>query len=277
MISLSRVSTAAVGILLALAPLERAFAADWLDDTFLRGSFVNAPVRWDGVNFGVTLGVMNMNTDFSHATSPLVGQILTDSTVESEAAPSQWVVLGNSGSNGRSYGAFLGYSTQWDQAVIGFDLGYNKTSGVETSSSGSIERVVATSDDTAHDVTITASSSIKLVDYATMRFRAGYAFGQFMPYVVIGGAVGRFNYSNSVNLVDVQTDSGGGISVFSPPTVTEAKDNAIVAGFVGGLGMDVALAPNIFLRGEWEFVGFGKVGGISTSINTGRVGLGMRF
>jgi opacity protein-like surface antigen len=276
MISLSRVSTAAVGIWLAFAPLERAAAADWPGESFLRGSFVGGPVRWDGVNFGAQIGVMNMNTDFSHATSPLVGQILTNSTIEDEAAPSQWVALANSGSNSRSYGAFLGYAVQWDQVVLGLDLGYNKMSSLETSSSGTIERVVATSDNVAHDVTITATSSIKLIDYAAMRFRAGYAVGQFMPYAVIGGAVGRFNYSNSATVTDAQT--AGGVTVtFGPVTQTDAKDNAFVAGFLGGLGMDVALAPNMFLRAEWEFVGFAKVSGISTGINTGRVGLGVRF
>ena len=41
------------------------------------------------------------------------------------------------------------------------------------------------------------SSSIKLIDYGTFRGRAGYAFGQFLPYAVLGGAVGRFNYTNT--------------------------------------------------------------------------------
>ena len=41
--------------------------------------------------------------------------------------------------------------------------------------------------------------------------------------------------------------------------------------------MDVALLPNVFLRGEWEYVGFAQVNGIRSSINTGRVGIGMRF
>jgi opacity protein-like surface antigen len=186
--------------------------------------------------------------------------------------------LPNSGTTGTSYGAFLGYNYQWDQVVVGFDVGYTRTSGVETSSVGSIERVVATSDGTAHDVTITAASSIKLIDYATARVRFGYAFGQFMPYAVLGGAVGRFNYANTATVTDVQTPSGGGpTATFGPVTDSDAKNNAYVGGFVAGLGMDVALAPNVFLRGEWEFVGFAKVGGISTGINTGRVGIGVRF
>ena len=41
--------------------------------------------------------------------------------------------------------------------------------------------------------------------------------------------------------------------------------------------MDVAILPNVFLRGEWEYVGFAQVGGIRTNINTGRVGIGVKF
>ena len=41
------------------------------------------------------------------------------------------------------------------------------------------------------------SSSLKLTDYATFRGRAGYAFGQFLPYAFVGAAVGRMNYSTT--------------------------------------------------------------------------------
>jgi opacity protein-like surface antigen len=281
MISSSRVSIVRAGAaaiwLLAAACLDRAAAADWPDDSFLRGTLAPPSVRWDGINFGGQIGAMNMNVDFSHAISPLVSRVLTNSTVQAEDAPSEWVALQNGSTNGTSYGAFIGYNMQWDQVVIGFDAAYNATSKPSTSSAGSIERVVSTSDGTAHDILINASSQIQLVDYATMRFRAGYAFGQFLPYAVIGGAVGRFNYSNYMKLTDRQTDSNNNVSNYLPPAQTDAKDNAFVGGFVAGLGVDVAIAPNMFLRAEWEYVGFAKVSGISTGINTGRVGLGVRF
>ena len=52
---------------------------------------------------------------------------------------------------------------------------------------------------------------------------------------------------------------------YGPITENNDKDNAIVGGFTVGLGMDVAILPNVFLRGEWEFVGFAQVNGIRTS------------
>ena len=46
----------------------------------------------------------------------------------------------------------------------------------------------------------TVTSQMKLIDYGTLRGRAGYAFGQFLPYAFFGGAVGRFNYSTSTTV-----------------------------------------------------------------------------
>lgn len=263
-------------VALAALPQGRAQAADWLDDT-LRGSLTpSATVRWEGLNLGVHAGLTSMDTDFGGSTSQQVAYILRNSTLESEASPSSWAALPHNITNGKSYGAFLGYSYQWDQLVLGFDGAYNRLSAAEAQASDSMTRVVTTSDSVQHTVTISAASSMKIVDYATMRMRAGYAFGQFLPYAFVGGAVGRVNYTNTSTVRDSQLDAGV-TTVFGPVTQTDSKNNAIVGGFTAGLGMDVALLPNVFLRGEWEYVGFAQVNGIRSSINTGRVGIGMRF
>jgi outer membrane immunogenic protein len=265
------------GALLLAWPQGHAHAADWLDDT-LRGTFNPGPaVRWDGVHLGGSIGVMNMRSDLSRGLGPLTSRMLTNSTVLVEAHPDEWNVLQNQTTNGRSYGGFVGYNFQWDSLVLGIDGGYNKTSMPATSSSGSLNRVVATSDSTAHNITITGTASTKLIDYATLRLRTGYAFGQFMPYAILGGAVGRFDYSSTASLTDSQTQGGGAPSVYTAGPISESKNNAIIGGFVAGLGMDIALTPNVFLRGEYEFVGFAKVNGVNNSLSTGRVGLGVRF
>lgn len=273
----SRDSAAGALLLLLLTPVA-AGAAD-VSDYVLRGGFSNSTVRWDGVNFGVQFGVANMDADFTKASSEMVASMLRESTLESEASPSQWNVLSSRVTNGQTYGAFLGYSMQWDQLVLGFDLAYNIPSNLSTEDGPtSLRRITSTSDGTANDVTITSQASIKLVDYATFRMRAGYAFGQFMPYGFVGGAVGRFNYTNSASVSVIQTPEGGVAGApYVPTPESDDKDNAFVGGFTAGLGLDVALMPNVFLRGEWEYVGFAAVSGIRTTLNTGRVGIGVRF
>ena len=274
----SRAGLAALALILMVP--AGAVAADMPD--LLRGSYSPSYTRWDGFNFGVQAGLNNMNTDFSNAGESLVANILRNSTLEDQAVPSSWNVLSRDTGNGRSYGAFLGYNYQWDQLVIGVDLAYNYTGSLQTSNGPTtIERVVTTTDHTAHDIAITTQSSINLIDYETARLRAGYAFGQFLPYGMVGAAVGRFNYATNVTLIDVQTLTS--VSPIPPPTTfgpvseSEGKNNAFVGGFTTGLGLDVAVLPNVFLRAEWEFLVFGQVEGIRTAINTGRVGIGVKF
>lgn len=140
--------------------------------------------------------------------------------------------------NGPVFGAFLGHNIQWDQLVVGFDVAYKYPSVLDGS---------------------TDSTQFKLVDYATLRRRAGYAIGQFLPYAVLGIAVGRFNYGELVQ----GTFTG--------------KDNAFDAGFVAGLGIDWGITPSVFLRAEWEYIGFATLNGINSQINTGQLGIGLRF
>jgi opacity protein-like surface antigen len=266
----------AATMLLAVTAVP-AVAADWLDDT-LRGSYSsNAPTRWDGIHFGATMGLSSMNTDFGSSTRQQIAYTLRNTALESQFSPSTWTTLPSNTTNSRQFGGFIGYNMQWQELVLGVDAGYIKPSSFNASASDAMSRVVTLADGTADGTTIAARASIKLVDYATVRARAGYAFGQFLPYAVLGVAVGRFNYSVSTDVTVVQTPSGGVPSTFVFPTVTQSRDGAFSAGPVFGLGMDVAILPNMFLRAEWEYAAFAPVSGIRTGVNTGRVGVGVRF
>jgi outer membrane immunogenic protein len=268
----------AVCALLAAACVP-ASAADLLDDSWLRGTLGGGPVRWDGVVMGGQIAYSTMNSDFGNSTSSQIAFLLRNSTLENEAAPSSWTTLPRSATNARSFGVFLGYNAQWDDLVLGADAAYNKVTHAQTSAADSIHRIVTTSDHVSHDVTIAASSSLKLTDYAAARLRAGYAFGQFLPYAMVGVAVGRFDYSNTSTVTDTQTDPGPPIVVtpFGPVTTSDSQQNKFGYGYVYGLGMDVAVTPNIFVRGEWEYIAFNKVGDIRSSLNSARVGVGLRF
>jgi outer membrane immunogenic protein len=269
-------------LLTAAVVCDHARAADMSDDDILRGSFFADPspgyVRWDGLQAGATVGYTNFNADFGNATSDLVAYILRSSTLESEAAPSGWTTLPKGTTNSPQFGAFIGYNFQWSDVVVGFDLGYNRPASLEASASDSISRYVTTSDSVTHNVNVSSSASLKLIDYATFRTRAGYAFGQFLPYAMIGAAVGRFNYSTNATVTDYQTPAP------PPPSpnpgsqsASDSKNNVFAAGFVAGLGLDIAILPNAFVRAEWEYVAFAPVSGIRTWLNTGRVGAGVRF
>ena len=128
-------------------------------------------------------------------------------------------------------------------------------------------------------MTIAAQSSFKLVDYAALRARAGYAFGQFLPYAAVGVAVGRFNYHTTVTVTDNQTLlplPGTFLGTFQQ-SASAGQNNAFVAGFAAALGVDWALTPSVFLRGEWEFVAFAPVNQTRSNVQVGQLGVGVRF
>lgn len=266
---------ALVTVLLA-ASTATAHAADLTDMSWLRGTLEYTPTyaRWDGLQLGAQIGVSNLNSDFANADSSQVAYILRNTTLENQFSPSSWTTLPKGTTNGGQFGGFIGYNIQWDHLVLGGDITYDSMRSLQGSSSDSIDRIVNTTDGVQHDVLIQSSASLKLVDYATFRGRAGYAFGQFLPYAVLGLAVGRFDYSSSATVTDRMTGAQTGTFQQS---ATDARDNVFAAGFVTGLGLDVALLPNVFLRGEWEYAVFAPVNGIRSWLNTGRVGLGVRF
>lgn len=269
--------------MLAMAPVERAAAADWPGSApVLRGSVSPGFARWDGWQAGIQAGFGNMNTDFGNSTTPLVAFALRNTLLEAEASPSTWTTLPSNTTNGWVFGGFIGYNWQWSELVVGWDLGYKHPSNLNSSTGNSLSRRFDTSDSVRHDVTIDAQSSFKLVDYATLRARAGYAFGEFLPYAVVGAAVGRFNYQTTVSVTDVMTNlvppvpTVGDLGTFIQ-SASAGQTNTFAAGIAAGLGVDWALTPGMFLRAEWEYVLFAPVNGTRANTNTGSIGVGARF
>jgi opacity protein-like surface antigen len=235
-------------------------------------------MRWDGWQVGVEAGWGTMRNEFGNSTSPLVAFILRNTIQEAEFAPSGWATLPPNTTNNGVFGGYIGYNMQWDQLVLGVDLGY-KYANLTTGAVDSIARQFVTSDNFTNTVSIDAKATNKLVDYATLRARAGYAWGNFLPYAVIGIAAGRFNYGTTVTVHSTGTPNPPppGVAFDITQTAGNGKDNAIVGGVAGGLGLDWAMTPGFYLRAEWEYVAFAPVGGSRANINTGKVGAGARF
>jgi outer membrane immunogenic protein len=269
----ARLVTAAV---LTLARAGAALAADF-PGTFNVFTPAATSIRWDGYVGGAQVGTSNLNADFGTAAGSLVSYILRNTTLENEFAPSGWTTLSKTTTNSRQYGFFIGYNTQWECLVLGFDAAYNRPQSLYASSTDTISRIVTTSDNVQHVVTISATSSLKLNDYATGRLRAGYAVGQLLPYAAIGIAVGRFDYATGATVTDFWTPSGGATVQFGPATQTDGKNGAFSAGVAVAGGVDAAILPNMFVRAEWEYITFAPLNGVRSQLNTGRVGLGLRF
>jgi opacity protein-like surface antigen len=154
------------------------------------------------------------------------------------------------------------------------------------SSGDTISRVVVTSDGYSNDVTVSGTGSIRLIDYGTIRARAGWANENILPYGFVGVAVGRADVMRSASVTIFGTDADP--ACVGPPDVckpnfafaqsqSEAKFRAIGYGWTVGGGIDWSPIPYIFVRGEYEFVGFPSFRDVRLNLHTVRAAVGVKF
>jgi opacity protein-like surface antigen len=255
-----------------------AHAAD-VAESFLRGAFAPpsevefkpSAVNWEGPYVGVDIGRSFLDSDMSDSASEMIEKMLRNTTVENEGNISSWPSLDGSAS-GNTWGGFVGYN--WQQLsgiVLGLEGAYHMASDdLEAFASDRLSRVVPVGGG-SDGVTLTTNGRFAIKDYATIRGRVGYVLGQFLPYASLGVSIARVSYRTHARVDVVE---GGQNFTFKGTT---EKDDAVAYGANLALGADVILLPNLFLRGEWEYIAFAKVDGIRSQVNTFRVGLGLKF
>ena len=265
---------------------SQAFAADL--DWPLRGPerpIVTVP-QWGGVYFGGQAGYSSGGTSFGGGVNDLAAEVVRNTFLESIVANLD--TLGKVNSNGANFGGFVGYNTYWEGAILGVEANYSRMS-LNMANSDSIPPLLISNDSGApaghhfvYGVSLTGTESLRITDLATFRARGGWSAGRFMPYGFIGAAVARADVSRSATVAWDRTDfpddplvapippaSGGG-------TKADVKNGGFYFGYAAGLGMDVLLMPNVFVRGEWEYVGL-PIQSMQVNINTFRAAVGVIF
>ena len=259
---------------IGMAPQAR--AAD-LSEMFLRGSstVISVPggVTWEGFYLGGQAGATVAGADFSAATKSLLQFMLRNTAIESEAPVSNWQLLGKSDTSTTHFGGFMGYNWQWDAAVIGVEGHYNRTD-FNLSSTDAMRRVFSVSTG-ANDIQANGTASVHMTDYGSVRARGGWAVGNFMPYATVGLAVGRADVTRSVTLTS--RDPTNSAIILFQDTASESKAGALAYGYSAGVGLDMALMQNVFVRAEYEYVKFGWFNDINLHIHSARVGAGVKF
>jgi outer membrane immunogenic protein len=271
---------AALGLIGLLSP---AFAADYELPT-LRGSEMFVPASptyfsWEGFYAGGQLSYSSVQSDFSGATQPLVAYSLRVTTILDQMAPDQWPVLGSRATGAAGFGGFMGYNAQWDNAIIGLELNYTHSSlNAAPASSPLARRQVVNG--LIDDVTLDASGSLHVTDFATTRARLGWAIGNFLPYATLGLAFGRADESVSTNVTVVESDPKTNpatvVGTFFFPNA-QSKNGAYLYGYSGGLGLDFALTQNIFARAEYEYIQWQRLWQIESGIHNFRAAVGVKF
>lgn len=285
--------------LLAALVSSSAYGADYTTpiyrpDFSLRGSespVIASPTypRWEGFYFGGQAGRVFANVDFGNADSSLINYILADTELQSTV--SSFTTLPKGSTAGQSYGGFVGYNFQTEDVVLGAELNYSHMAlGIGASDTlGPVLIPGANLPDGStvlYSITVNSAASVSIHDILTARARAGWVYDRFMPYAFGGLAVGRFDTYRFATLAGSTKTT---TSTSTPPVITtgalilprdpqtETQSGLLAYGFTAGLGVDVGLLPNLFLRAEWEFVQFPNVSDFRISTNTARVGLGLKF
>jgi opacity protein-like surface antigen len=127
---------------------------------------------------------------------------------------------------------------------------------------------------------MTQAAAMQISDYGSVRARAGYAMGSFLPYMFGGLAMGQANIQRSVGVGMYYKYVGSQIPALPDigPTVGSVSDNLkshFLFGYSAGLGIDMMLVQNLFLRAEWDYLRFTSP--VDVSVNTVRAGLGYKF
>jgi opacity protein-like surface antigen len=249
-------------------------------DRFIPGS----PTYWNWAGFyiGGQFGMSSSNFDPSGATASLVGYLLRHTTIEQEAQVSQWPQLPRTSATGTNYGGFAGYNAQWEDVILGFELAYNFGSNMSSRSSDGIRRLFSASDGYLYDVQVDSRASMVFKDFGTLKARAGYVMGRFLPYAQVGAAVARADLYRDVRVRLRGTDSDPLNPPVLPPvglnaSASDGKKDAFIYGITAGLGVDIGITESIFVRAEYEFIHFFPVQSMSVNINTGRIGVGVKF
>jgi len=267
-----------------------AWAADYETDfPTLRGStpYIPAPPRhmnWSGFYGGGQVGYGASLMDFSKSASRITAFDPNNTFTAPFGSVSTWVSLSTDNARAPTYGGFVGYNWQFDDLILGFEANYNHSTLLGSATATRCYDAVATNcsaaitlgDGNAYNAVVTANAAMRISDYGTARLRAGWVNDNWLPYAMVGLAVGRVEVSRYATATGTPVNPPG---TGTPFTRTEGTINSpmLAWGYSAGLGVDFLLFPNVFVRAEYEYVSFFLVSDVRAQVHNGRLGMGVKF
>ncbi|WP_168166046.1 outer membrane protein [Bosea sp. PAMC 26642] len=186
--------------------------------------------------------------------------------------------------SGATYFGFGGYNFAFGDVILGFEADYTRSEH-RYAIKDFIARQFQTSDGDINNFSLATNQGATLQDYATARLRMGWAYGRIMPFATVGGAVGRFDTTSTIDatyrFTRINPITGvvqnNVVAAGYPLTVGNSKTNVYGFGLALGGGIDMALTDNLFVRAEYQLIRFADVEGTTTTVNTARVAAGLKF
>lgn len=157
--------------------------------------------------------------------------------------------FGSNAANATSWvgGGHAGYNWQQGTLVFGFETDFQGTH-LNSSALGGLTHNPPIVPPLAGDF----ASTTALIDYyGTFRGRLGFTTGQWLFFGTAGAAYGNVDLSSTFSTVGLQT-----FSQTSEPRI----------GWVGGVGLQYLLRPNVMLNFGYQYVDLGKISVASSMI-----------
>ena len=282
--------------LLMLVPPSGAFAADLSGDfDALRGTqpvgYSHYP-RWSGFYVGGQIGEEFDGADFTNIGLSEIQTISGLSAGFNGIPLTNFPRLGSLNTRAPSYGGFLGYNFQFEQAVVGVELNWTNTTFNASISDVESHEYFQTANSVTYDTnyTVTTAASAKVNNYAAARGRFGWVFGNFLPYGFGGITIAQISAAKFVNVTYCGQESPYDCTNPPPPsnppppapiggswTMADQVTGKWYFGYTAGFGLDYAVTQNIFLRGELEYVQYTAPFNIKLNATSARVGAGLKF
>lgn len=257
-------------------------------DYHFPGSYDPPPVEqpsdfnWGGLYGGIFASYTDAKMDTQNVATGLAADAYRACTCLGLATDIAY--LPNNFSDQRpGYGGFAGANWVWDDVVLGLEAeysGFNPTLK-DGGSYGMARRRDGTA--TSESIDYNASVTTKISQYGVLKLRAGYAMGRFLPYGVIGIAVGRAELNANYRSLYNEYPVVAGVPDFNNPIISNSPANSslrkrgYVAGGAIGFGVDYALLDNVFVRAEYNYVGFSNFNGMKTSLQTVKAGIAVKY
>lgn len=192
--------------------------------------------------------------------------------------------------SGGIYSIHAGINMMMQRLVVGGELEYGKWSPTRTAQ-GSFdeqrlfdEKSITLPDGTSATENIGGwliyNNKTQILDYGLVNARAGYAYGRFMPYALVGLGATRVKIATTMTAYETHNIIANGTLLSSrttgPGYGSYTKD-AYAATFSFGLGFEYAVLDNLVLRAQYNYMTAGPLKGETISSNLARGGLALKF
>ena len=261
-----------------IIPAMPAMAADVFGP--LRGTQFGGPamkpvVAWEGGYFGGTAGATTGNASFSGSLSDSIAFMLRNTRANQVMRIDQWLSPRTGAINSSNFGVFAGFNYQIDETVLGFEADYTR---VKLSTSGSDRMARRTVDGgILYNADASGRVSVEIRDLMTLRARAGYTMGNFLPFATGGLALATYTTVSSASVDVVERDAGNNDLLGSLSESETRRKRRIGIGLAGGAGVDAMVTENLFIRGEWQYLHFPDLNGANVNIHNFRAGAAVKF